>query len=117
MSIYERETIHLMRSLFYFGIIMKDYAEQFYKGKAWQDCRNAYAKSKQGLCELCLKDGVIEAGVIVHHKVHIDPETIRQPDVALSFDNLQLLCRKHHAEMHGSGKRYKVDEMGRISPH
>ena len=96
---------------------MKEYAEQFYSSKAWQHCREGYRKSKQGLCEQCLKAGRIEAGIIVHHKVHISPNNIHIPEVTLNYDNLELLCRQCHSNMHtGKVKRYKVDAVGRIAP-
>ena len=95
---------------------MKAYAEQFYKSKAWQKCRAGYSKSVGGLCEKCLAEGIVETGAIVHHKIHISPETITIPEVALSYENLELLCRRHHAEQHGKAKRYTVDELGRVTP-
>ena len=94
---------------------MKPYAETFYKGKLWQDCRNAYAKSKGGLCERCLAKGIYKAGEIVHHKVHLGPENINDPSITLDWNNLELLCRDCHAQEHGKGKRYKVDELGRVT--
>lgn len=95
--------------------IMKEYAEQFYKSKAWERCRASYAASVGGLCEECLKHGRIEAGVIVHHKIHITPANIHCPELTMNFDNLELLCRKCHGEMHGTVKRrYKVDPLGRV---
>ena len=48
---------------------MKDYAKSFYKSKAWQHCRDAYAKSQAGLCERCLKEGKIVPGEIVHYSI------------------------------------------------
>lgn len=94
---------------------MKEYAEKFYKSKAWQACRIAYAKSVGGLCEQCLKNGRYNPGVIVHHKIHITPENIECQEITMDFRNLELLCREHHAEQHtGRVKRYKVDDMGRV---
>jgi 5-methylcytosine-specific restriction endonuclease McrA len=93
---------------------MKDYAKGFYKSKAWQDCRNAYVKSVGGLCEECLKSGVYKPGVIVHHKIHITPSNIYDPNITLNPNNLILLCRDHHALMHSNGRRYRVDEFGRV---
>lgn len=95
---------------------MKEYAKKFYKSKAWQRCRQAYITSQGGLCELCRAEGKVELGEIVHHKVHITPENIHIPEIILSFDNMQLLCRRHHAEMHGTVRRFKVDDYGRVSP-
>lgn len=94
---------------------MKPYAEAFYKSPAWQQCRDAYFRSVSGLCELCLKEGKINPGEIVHHKIHLNPSNIKNPDIALAWDNLQCVCREHHAELHGEKpKRYKLDALGRV---
>lgn len=66
------------------------------------------------MCEVCLAKGIYKPGVIVHHKIHLTPELIAQPEITLSFDNLQLLCRDCHALAHRPEKRYKCDELGRI---
>lgn len=95
---------------------MKDYAAPFYKSKAWQHCRDSYVKSVGGLCEQCLKRGLYVPGEIVHHKIHLTPENIHDPGVALSWDNLVLLCRDCHADEHRKVlKRYTVDEFGRVT--
>ena len=93
---------------------MKEYAERFYKSKAWQQTRNAYISSVHGLCEECLRKGIYEPGEIVHHKQQLSPNNINDPDVTLSWDNLELLCRACHGKAHGNIKRYKVDEFGKI---
>ena len=101
--------------------IMKPYAEKLYKSQRWQDTRNAYASSVGGLCERCLQRGQIVPGEIVHHKIHINADNINDPSIALNWDNLQLLCRECHAEMHpranmNSKRRYHVDDSGRVCP-
>lgn len=94
---------------------MQEYAERFYKSKAWQHTRAAYAKSKRGLCERCLSEGRITPGEIVHHKIHLSPENINDPTVSLCWDNLELVCRDCHAQLHDARKRrYKVDCYGRV---
>lgn len=94
---------------------MKPYAEAFYKSQQWKDCRAAYAKSVGGLCERCLKKGIYSPGEIVHHKKHLTPGNISDPNVTMSFDNLELLCRGCHADEHQRVKRrYKVDAFGRV---
>lgn len=94
---------------------MKDFAAQFYKSKAWQRCRASFVAEKGGLCERCLAEGIYEAGVIVHHKVELTPENIGRPEITLNHDNLELLCREHHAQAHGARqRRYKFDELGRV---
>ena len=96
---------------------MKEYAESFYKSKAWQECRAAYVKYRRGLCEDCLKIGIYSPGVIVHHIVHITPENIEDPRITLGFQNLRLVCRECHAKEHkpiNAFKRYEIDQNGRV---
>lgn len=95
---------------------MKDYARRFYSSKAWKETRKAYAKSKGNLCERCLKKGLYVPGVIVHHKVYLKRDNINDPAVSLNWNNLELVCRDCHAQEHdGLKRRYKVDELGRIT--
>ena len=97
-------------------LFMKPYATEFYSSKAWKDCREAYASSKGRLCERCLANGVYRPYAIVHHKTHITPENITDPDVVLNWANLECLCRECHALEHDKRKRrYKVDEFGRVT--
>jgi 5-methylcytosine-specific restriction endonuclease McrA len=65
--------------------------------------------------------GVLTPGEIVHHKTHITPDNINNKNVTLSFANLELLCRKCHAEEHPEiyGKtarpqRVVFDEQGNV---
>ena len=96
---------------------MKEYARQFYSGNAWKNTREAYRKSKQNLCERCLEKGIITGADIVHHKIHLTPDNINNPDISLNWDNLECVCINHHAQIHsGKVKRWTVDEWGHISP-
>lgn len=95
----------------------KDFARSFYSSKAWQDCRNEYAKAAHHLCENCLRKGIYRPGVIVHHIEELTPFNIHRPEIALSFDNLELLCRECHAEEHNErskGRRYIYGDNGEI---
>lgn len=91
---------------------------KFYKTKRWQQTRNAYLRSVGGLCENCLKKGIYKPAEIVHHKIHLDDVKLHNPEIALSWDNLEALCRLCHAEEHEeiyeSSRPYKVDEYGRV---
>ena len=94
---------------------MKDF-QSFYGTQAWKNCREAYKKKACGLCEMCLKEGRFTAGEIVHHRTPLTAETVNNPEIALSFDNLELLCRDHHAQVHnGTPRRYDIDELGRVT--
>ena len=102
-------------ALHYVEDVMQDWAASFYKSKAWQRTRAAYAKSVGGLCERCLKAGRYNAGVIVHHKVHLTPELITRPEIALSFDNLELLCKTcHDEERERTPKRWRIAPDGSV---
>lgn len=93
----------------------RDFAKSFYSSRAWTDCRNAYAKSVGGLCERCLAHGIYRPGEIVHHKCYISPDNVNDPTVTLNWENLELLCREHHAEEHeGRKQRYRLDALGRV---
>lgn len=94
---------------------MRQFAEIFYKSAAWVKCRNSYMKSVGCLCEKCLEEGKIVPAEEVHHKIFLTPENINDPGLTLSSDNLIALCREHHRREHGTQKRYKVDEMGRVT--
>lgn len=62
-----------------------------------------------------MAEGKITPGEIVHHKIHLTPSNITNPEIALSFDNLILVCRECHAIEHGARqRRYKIDDMGRV---
>lgn len=95
---------------------MREFAERFYKSKRWQGVAREYAKSVGGLCEPCAAAGLVVPGEIVHHVVALTPENINDPAIALSWDNLELVCRCCHAARHPKKKnrRYSVDASGRI---
>ena len=86
---------------------------KFYGSQRWKKTRDAYFQSKNGLCERCLKCGVIRAGEFVHHKIHLDSVTVEDPGIALDWNNLEVLCRNCHAAEHGK-KRYYVDQNGEV---
>ena len=99
-----------------FRMPMREFAQAFYKSKVWQETREAYAKSKRYLCERCLARGIVTPGEIVHHKKHIEAWNINDVNVTLNWNNLQLLCRQCHGEVHSKseGRRYKCDENGNV---
>jgi 5-methylcytosine-specific restriction endonuclease McrA len=100
----------------------KDFARAFYDSPAWKRTRRAYASSVGGLCERCIRSGLYTPGVIVHHINHLTPENINNPDIALGWSNLELVCRECHAEIHEADikrrapRRYCVDKTGRVVP-
>lgn len=77
----------------------KDYAKSFYNSQAWKDTQAAYMASQYYICERC---GSVAR--IVHHIHYITPMNINDPNITLSWDNLQALCIDcHNAEHIGKG--------------
>jgi 5-methylcytosine-specific restriction endonuclease McrA len=90
---------------------MQDFAKSFYLSKEWRAVRDNVFKRDCGLCVRCGKPGEI-----VHHKTHITPANIDDPNITLNWNNLQLVCRECHAQIHAhdSRRRYKVDDQGHV---
>lgn len=61
----------------------------------WHRLRAIYVRSHP-LCELCKAVGIVTPVEIVHHKKPISTN----PELRLNVDNLQSLCRQHHAAVH-----------------
>jgi len=75
--------------------VAREFAEAFYRSKAWKQCRRAFFIARHGICERCGGPGKI-----VHHKVYLTPQNINDPNVTLNFDNLELLCQECHNREH-----------------
>lgn len=73
----------------------KDYARKFYASAAWIRTQAAYMKSQNYICERC--GG---AACIVHHKKHITPGNINNPEITLNWDNLEAVCQDCHNKEH-----------------
>lgn len=81
----------------------------------WRKVSKTYAKTVNGLCERCLKNGDVVPYKIVHHKVHITPENINNTNITLHWSNLECLCQScHNKEHHGEEceVNYYFDENG-----
>lgn len=74
---------------------MREFAKSFYLSQAWRNTRAYIIKRDMGLCVRCGKPGEV-----VHHKIHLTPQNINDPNITLSEDNLETLCRECHAIEH-----------------
>lgn len=91
---------------------MKSIDGSFYKSKAWKECRAAYL-SEHGLCERCLKKGLVAPAAIVHHKIYLDRESVQDPSISLNPANLEALCMTCHNQEHlktETPRRWAFDE-------
>ena len=68
------------------AMVPREISEPFYHSKEWKKTRTAYIASVGGLCERCLKRGIIKPGYIVHHKHYITADNINDPSITLNFD-------------------------------
>lgn len=98
----------------------KEFSDKFYKTSQWRECRNNYAAYRGHLCERCLRRGILSRGEIVHHKIELTPENINDSSITLNFDNLELLCRMCHSEVHDKRKkcrRFSIGPDGEVIIH
>ena len=95
---------------------MKQFAGVLYNTKKWQQMRKLVWSRDRGLCQECLKKGIIRQGEAVHHIVEITPDNVTDPNIALNPDNLVTLCRECHKAKHKKAldRRYEIDELGRV---
>ena len=81
----------------------KEYAKGFYHSKEWVKCRRGYLGSKYYVCERCGRPATI-----VHHKKFINTSNIDNPEITLSWDNLEALCIDCHNKIHNRNKNYAI---------
>ena len=84
----------------------RDFAKGFYNSKAWRRLSASYKKQVHGICERCG-----EAGTEVHHKIHLTPSNINDPNITLNRSNLELLCYKCHQNEHYRKKKITQDDV------
>jgi len=103
----------------------QDWAVAFYHSPAWLHNRKAYMGMSvdtpfgvvpPGMCERCYELGEMKPAKVVHHKTHLNPNNITDPNVTLSFDNFQRLCQDCHAVVHSGSEhtRARFDENGNV---
>jgi len=81
--------------------VAKDKAD-IYNSREWKELRIAKLRSTNGLCEECLKQGIITSARCVHHVVPIETARTKDEMKRLAFDvnNLRALCFACHARIH-----------------
>ena len=73
----------------------KEYAKVFYNSSDWRRAREYAWRRDFGLCVRCGN-----VGAVVHHKQHITPRNIDNPNVTLNPNNLETLCYDCHNNEH-----------------
>lgn len=67
----------------------------------WRETRNRKIEANP-LCELCLRDGYVTASRCVHHIIPVESGRTEKQcrELAFSWNNLQALCLRCHADIH-----------------
>ena len=84
----------------------------FCRSWVWRRCAAGY-KKKVIYCERCAKKGLSVPGVEVHHKIRLTPDNVNDPEIALNWDNLELLCLACHKAEHAK-RRWRADAAGHV---
>ncbi len=73
-----------------------------YNSREWKELRALKIRSTNGLCEECMKEGIVTAANIVHHKHPIEDSHSMQEmkHWAFMWENLLVVCQAHHAKIH-----------------
>ena len=81
----------------------KDKAE-IYNSREWKELRIAKLRSTDGLCEECMKQGIVTAARCVHHVVPIETartkDEMRRLAIDCGLQGLKALCFACHARIH-----------------
>ena len=94
---------------------MEEWAKAFYGSRQWKNLREYVRSRDKGLCQECLKKGIVRQGDAVHHIRKLNANNYSDEKISLNPDNLITLCADCHAAKHKKYRpRYKVDELGRV---
>ena len=96
---------------------MKEFAEKFYKGTAWQKVRAQFIADRiskdGGMCQHCHN----VPGYIVHHRIELSPANIDDPEISLNPALFEYLCHDCHNKQHGhfrAARRCVFDDDGNV---
>ena len=75
-----------------------------YNSREWKELRIAKLRSTNGLCEECLKEGIVTSARCVHHVVPIETartkDEMRRLAIDCGLQGLKALCFACHARIH-----------------
>lgn len=76
--------------------------QEIYNSREWKKLRIAKLRSTNGLCEECMKEGIVTAAHAVHHRHPIEDSTSKAEmrKWAFMWENLVSVCDACHAKIH-----------------
>ena len=80
---------------------------EIYQSREWRELRVAKYRANP-LCEMCEAEGIVHATEAIHHKHPIEDSSTKEEmrKWAFMWENLQSLCRYHHAKVHREAKSH-----------
>lgn len=75
----------------------------FYRTYAWKKKRMQILARDRGACQECRKNGRYSMAEVVHHIKHLQDA----PELAMSDDNLESVCKECHEKLHPEKSRKK----------
>ena len=85
--------------------------QDIYNSREWKELRIAKLRSTNGLCEECMKEGIVNGANQVHpiHPIEDSHSVQEMRKWAFMWENLQSLCPSCHAAIHkAEGKGTKA---------
>lgn len=86
--------------------------QRFYASRRWRELREMLIIQRHGRCDRCGADYSADTrGLIAHHREHLTDETLKDPQVAVNPENIEIVCPKCHSHYHpekGFTKRKQV---------
>lgn len=78
--------------------------QEIYNSREWRELRAAKLRSTNGLCEECMKKGIVTAARCVHHVIPIETartkDEMRRLAIDCGLQGLKSLCFACHARIH-----------------
>ena len=76
--------------------------QEIYNSREWKELRIAKLRSTNGLCEECMKQGIVTSAHAVHHRHPIEESTSKAEmrKWAFMWENLVSVCDACHAKIH-----------------
>ncbi len=85
---------------------------KFYQSAEWKNVRKSYMVTKHYICERCG-----QPAYICHHKKYITIKNINDPNITLSFSNLEeLFLNCHNKESFKQKNTFLFNEFGDLVP-
>lgn len=74
--------------------------DDFYRTEEWAALTEKLKQQSHGVCAQCQKTIADWSLLIVHHKIHLTLENMKDPNISLNEKNLEVICLDCHNKEH-----------------